>query len=91
MLFGTSIEENIRYGKSDAQMSDIEAAAKAANASDFIESFPDGYKTQVGDLGGKLSGGQKVRNYVLDSSFEFGILCITPSVSLRRKATNCHC
>jgi ABC-type transport system involved in Fe-S cluster assembly fused permease/ATPase subunit len=91
MLFGTSIEENIRYGKPDAQMSDIEAAAKAANASDFVESFPDGYKTQVGDLGGKLSGGQKVRDNVRESPFQFGILSITPSLSLLRTATNCHC
>ncbi|KAG7369599.1 efflux ABC transporter permease/ATP-binding protein [Nitzschia inconspicua] len=60
-LFGTTIGANIRYGKPDALLVDLEKAAKAANAHQFIESFPDGYKTQVGDLGGKLSGGQKQR------------------------------
>jgi ABC-type multidrug transport system fused ATPase/permease subunit len=60
-LFATSIVENIRYGNPEATMADIEEACKAANAHDFIQSFPDGYNTQVGDLGGKLSGGQKQR------------------------------
>jgi len=60
-LFATSILENIRYGKPKATMEEIEEACKAANAHDFIQSFPDGYHTQVGDLGGKLSGGQKQR------------------------------
>jgi ABC-type multidrug transport system fused ATPase/permease subunit len=57
-LFATSIAENIRYGNPDATTEDIEEACKAAVAHDFILSFPDGYNTQVGDLGGKLSGGQ---------------------------------
>ena len=60
-LFATSIAENIRYGNPEATMEDIEEACKAADAHDFILSFPDGYNTQVGDLGGKLSGGQKQR------------------------------
>ena len=60
-LFATTIAENIRYGNPEATMEDIEEACKAANAHDFILSFPDGYNTQVGDLGGKLSGGQKQR------------------------------
>lgn len=60
-LFATSIENNIRYGKPDATRKEIEEAAKKANAHDFIESFPDGYATQVGDKGSQLSGGQKQR------------------------------
>ncbi len=60
-LFATSIENNIRYGKPDATREEIEAAAKKANAHDFINSFPDGYATQVGDKGSQLSGGQKQR------------------------------
>ncbi|KAL3893720.1 MAG: hypothetical protein SGARI_007980, partial [Bacillariaceae sp.] len=60
-LFGTTIAENIRYGNPEATMEEIEDACKAANAHEFIESFPDGYNTQVGDMGGKLSGGQKQR------------------------------
>ena len=60
-LFATSIAANIRYGKPDATMEEIEEAAKRANAHDFIMSFPEGYETQVGDKGGQLSGGQKQR------------------------------
>ena len=48
-LFATTIENNIRYGKPDATRAEIEEAAKRANAHDFIQSFPDGYDTQVGD------------------------------------------
>mmetsp|Transcript_40967 Transcript_40967/g.67215 ORF Transcript_40967/g.67215 Transcript_40967/m.67215 type:complete len:1208 (-) Transcript_40967:912-4535(-) len=60
-LFATTIENNIRYGKPDATMQEIEEAAKRANAHDFIKSFTDGYDTQVGDKGAQLSGGQKQR------------------------------
>jgi ATP-binding cassette subfamily B (MDR/TAP) protein 1 len=60
-LFATSIENNIRYGKPNATRKEIEEAAKKANAHGFIESFPDGYATQVGDKGSQLSGGQKQR------------------------------
>ncbi|KAL3906406.1 MAG: hypothetical protein SGILL_009283, partial [Bacillariaceae sp.] len=60
-LFGTSIAENIRYGYQEATLEEIEEACKSSNAHEFIESFPDGYNTQVGDMGGKLSGGQKQR------------------------------
>ena len=60
-LFGGSIYENIRYGKPDASDQAIREAAKDAFALDFIESFPDGFDTLVGDRGIKLSGGQKQR------------------------------
>jgi len=64
LLFDASIAENIARGKAGpepATQEEIEAAARAANAYDFIQSFPDGFNTQVGARGGKLSGGQKQR------------------------------
>jgi ATP-binding cassette, subfamily B, bacterial MsbA len=60
-LFSTTIRENIRYGRLDASDAELIAAARAANAADFIEAFPDGYDTQVGERGVKLSGGQRQR------------------------------
>ncbi|MEZ0483034.1 ABC transporter ATP-binding protein [Fibrella aquatica] len=61
MLFGGTIEENIRYGKPDATAFEIAEAARRANALGFIESFPEGLKTLVGERGVKLSGGQRQR------------------------------
>ncbi|HLU66334.1 MAG TPA: ABC transporter transmembrane domain-containing protein [Kofleriaceae bacterium] len=61
ILFSTSVAENIRYGRPDASRDEIEAAARAANADDFIRRFPDGYDTLVGERGVQLSGGQKQR------------------------------
>lgn len=61
MLFGGSIYDNIRYGKPEASAEEIFAAAKKANAADFIEGFPEKYDTLVGDRGVRLSGGQKQR------------------------------
>jgi len=60
-LFSGTIRENIAFGKPDASQKEIEAAAKAAAAHDFITSFPDGYDTHVGERGTTLSGGQKQR------------------------------
>nr|XP_043629566.1 putative multidrug resistance protein [Erigeron canadensis] len=61
ILFATSIQENILFGKEAASMDDVVAAAKAANAHDFIVKLPDGYETNVGQFGFQLSGGQKQR------------------------------
>ena len=61
LLFGGSIYDNIRYGKPNATTAEIEAAARSANAADFIEAFPEKYLTKVGDRGMRLSGGQKQR------------------------------
>lgn len=61
LLFGGSIYENIRYGNLNATEEQIIAAAQAANAHDFITSFPDGYQTIVGERGVRLSGGQRQR------------------------------
>ncbi|MFD1673815.1 ABC transporter ATP-binding protein [Alicyclobacillus fodiniaquatilis] len=61
ILFSGTICENIAFGRPDADHSDIEAAAKAAQAHDFIVGLPDGYDTVVGQRGVNLSGGQKQR------------------------------
>jgi len=60
-LFSGTVRENIAFGRSDASEEDVIAAAKAAQAHDFIMSFPDGYNTHVGERGTTLSGGQKQR------------------------------
>lgn len=60
-LFNTTIGENIRYGYAKATQAEIEEAAKQANAHDFIMSFPNGYKTDVGENATQVSGGQKQR------------------------------
>lgn len=61
VLFSGTIEENIRYGKPDADMKELEQAAKAANAYDFIMGTQDKWKTLLGERGIGLSGGQKQR------------------------------
>lgn len=60
-LFAGTIYDNIRYGKAGATKEEVIAAAKRANAHDFIMSLPEGYKTDIGQRGVKLSGGQKQR------------------------------
>ncbi len=61
MLFGGTIRENILYGRLEASEGELVAAAKAANAHDFIMAFPGQYDTIVGERGAKLSGGQRQR------------------------------
>ncbi|CAM4723644.1 unnamed protein product [Leuciscus chuanchicus] len=61
VLFGTSVMENIRFGKPSATDAEVTSAAKQANAHNFITGFPDGYNTVVGERGVTLSGGQKQR------------------------------
>ncbi len=60
-LFSTTVQENIAYGRLDATQDDIVAAAKLANAHEFISQLPQGYDTKVGDRGIRLSGGQRQR------------------------------
>lgn len=61
LLFAGTILENITFGKPDATLEDVVNAAKSANAWEFIQSFPEGLETKVGDRGIQLSGGQKQR------------------------------
>lgn len=60
LFFGT-VEDNIRYGRTDATLAEVQAAAKAAHAHGFIMKLPDGYQTHLGDAGLGLSGGQRQR------------------------------
>jgi subfamily B ATP-binding cassette protein MsbA len=60
-LFGGSIRENILYGRLDATEAEMIAAARSANAHEFIEALPQGYDTPLGDRGSRLSGGQRQR------------------------------
>jgi ATP-binding cassette, subfamily B, bacterial len=60
-LFSVSIRDNIAYGRPDASIEQVETAARAANAHEFIERLPDGYDTVVGERGYTLSGGQRQR------------------------------
>ncbi len=61
ILFNESVRDNIRYGKMDATDIEIEKAAKAAFAFDFIQGFPKGFDTIIGEFGSRLSGGEKQR------------------------------
>ncbi len=61
MIFGASARENIRYGRPDASDAEIEEAARAAAADEFIRKLPQGYDTFLGERGARLSGGQKQR------------------------------
>ncbi len=60
-LFNGTVEENILYGKLDANRDEVERAARAAHAHDFIEQLPNGYETLIGERGVKLSGGERHR------------------------------
>ncbi|HED66405.1 MAG TPA: ABC transporter ATP-binding protein [Planctomycetes bacterium] len=60
-LFHSTVAENIAYGKEGATQEEIEAAARAADIHEFIEGLPEGYRTNVADMGSRLSGGQRQR------------------------------
>lgn len=61
ILFNDTVRNNIAYGNENASDEDIENAARAAYAYEFIQNFPDGFATNIGELGGRLSGGEKQR------------------------------
>ena len=61
VVFGTSVLENIRYGRPDASEADVLVAAKLASAHDFVMALPQGYQTEIGERGVLLSGGQRQR------------------------------
>ena len=81
-LFSGTIAENIAYGKPGSSREEVEAAARSANAHDFILSFPDGYDTDVGSAGTQLSGGQKQRVAIARAIVK------NPSVLLLDEATS---
>ncbi len=60
-IFNTTIRENILVGRPDATQAEVEAAARHAHLAQWIESLPDGYETEVGEMGSKISGGQRQR------------------------------
>jgi ATP-binding cassette subfamily B protein len=61
VLFASSARENIRYGRPDASDAEVEAAARAAHADEFIRRLPEAYETFLGERGTRLSGGQRQR------------------------------
>ena len=61
VLFSSTIMDNIAYGRANASVEEIVAAAKSANAHEFISALPDGYETVVGERGMLLSGGERQR------------------------------
>jgi ATP-binding cassette subfamily B protein len=87
VLFGCSIRENIAFGRPQATEEEIQAAARLANAHDFVTGFPDGYDTIVGEKGVRLSGGQKQRIAIAAATLS-GVSDTGPKVLLLDEATS---
>jgi ATP-binding cassette, subfamily B, bacterial len=91
VLFSTSIAENIAYARPDANPKDVQAAAVAANAHEFILRLPDGYDTPVGERGMRLSGGERQRISLARAFLKDAPMLIldepTSSVDVRTEAT----
>ena len=90
-LFSGTIRENIAFGRTDATLEEVISAAKAASAHDFIQSFPEGYDTPVGERGSTLSGGQKQRIAIARALLlDPRILILDDSTSSVDMATEVH-
>ena len=63
-LFQDTIRNNIRFGKPDASMAEVQVAAKKARCYDFIMALPDGFDTVIGEAGSSLSGGERLRSSI---------------------------
>jgi len=91
VLFSGSILENLKWGNAEATEEDIVAACKAAQAHDFIMSFPDGYETQLGQGGVNVSGGQKQRLCIARALLKKPkIIILDDSTSAVDTATDAH-
>ena len=82
LLFNDTIENNIRFGRSNLSIQEIELAARDANAHEFIENLPEGYQTFVGDRGIKLSGGERQRISIARA------ICSKPQILIFDEATS---
>ncbi|GAB4426385.1 MAG: ABC transporter ATP-binding protein [Anaerolineae bacterium] len=87
VLFGVTARENIAYGRLDATNAEIEAAARLANAHDFIAAMPQGYQTVLGERGATLSGGQRQRIAIARAAVRHAPIIILdePTTGLDRK------
>ena len=95
VLFSTTIAENIGYGRAEASRAELEIAATAANAQDFISNLPDQYDTQVGERGSRLSGGERqrvslARAFLRDARFLCSMSRPAQSMPQRRPPSSNH-
>ena len=87
-LFNATIRENLRMARPNAQDREIEDAARLANAHEFIESFPDGYDTMVGERGMQLSGGQRQRLSIARAALKDAPILILDEATSHLDAVN---
>jgi ATP-binding cassette subfamily B protein len=90
ILFASSVAENIRYGRPDATDEQVRAAARAANAEGFIDDFPEGFDTLVGERGVRLSGGQKQRVAIARALLEDPAILVLDEATSALDAENEH-